>query len=189
MSRLAVFSALLAVGLNVACTPPADKQKAPETPPAAQGPAAHVTDGWGLPAFADADPASDRPRIEACLVKAEAEQADSALCIDVVSRPCLQLDTNLSTAGMVGCLSREGDVWNALLNARLAQVEAAASPAFLKTFRAASATWKRATEENCALFSAFHEGGTMAAPMGASCMSDAAARRYLFLGAFEPPKE
>lgn len=181
MRRILIGAAICAAVALSSC----GRQAQTTAPVPTAGPT-DVTAEWALPAFNNADPKTDRARIEACLAAATKAEADPRLCTGQVSKPCLNLDSNASTAAMVGCLSREGEVWTQLLAARRQATLDNAPKKFVAGFLQSEKAWAAATEANCGLFSLYHEGGTIAAPMGADCISESAAQRYFFLAAFAP---
>lgn len=121
------------------------------------------------------------------------QQASVAACVDaatthdalwqckgVVATPCLNAPENESTVGMIDCANREGEQWQALLDAEIAFLDAddASRSASLASATAAWANWRQA---ECAYQASENEGGSLARVTAAACGADLTADRAIAL--------
>ena len=105
--------------------------------------------------------------------------ADS--CIGVVSTPCLQTPEGHSTHGSADCLRREAAVWDERLNAAYQKRLDGAAPAYRDALRKTQRAWVAFRDAKCAVPYAEHEGGSMAVPMSADCLTTETARQAIWL--------
>ncbi len=110
---------------------------------------------------------------------AAAREAES--CIGVVSTACVQAEGNQSTAVMVDCYGREGDAWDARLNAAYKKALAGGEGADVaEGYRKTQRAWIAFRDAACAQAGIVFKG-TMAASMGARCRMDMTARQAIWL--------
>jgi len=139
-----------------------------------------------FPALAKTPPAgppadADVQTIDQCLIEQKAKNADAGTCIGKVSDLCMANPGGDTTYGMMDCSKREIAVWDFKLNAAYAALLKDASPNLESTLREAQRAWITDKEKTCLIPYAVFEGGTIAGPMGGSCVNDFTARRFLLL--------
>jgi uncharacterized protein YecT (DUF1311 family) len=111
--------------------------------------------------------------------QAAPRQAES--CIGVVSTACIQAEGNESTAVMVDCYGREGNAWDARLNAAYKKVlKSGDGDDVVEGYRKVQRAWIAFRDAACAQPAIVFKG-TMAAPMEAYCRMDMTARQALWL--------
>ena len=135
--------------------------------------------GLALAALADAEAKPQAP-IEACLFAAQTLEAMRA-CKGLVFAPCVKEPENAeSTLGLVMCHGREGDVWQALLIARTAELNAR-DPHRAATLRSANQAWRAWIEAECNYHRSEAMGGSAEAVITTHCKSDLTAERVILL--------
>lgn len=140
--------------------------------------------GTGSPSAADDPLPEDQIAIQSCLegvrdynASSQDDPASRDECIGTVADPCLDEPQGQSTAGMVGCYAREIAIWDGLLNSHYdALKDGLETPAF-DALRETQRKWIAYRDANCAWPRIFFEGGTIASPIGSSCINQATARR------------
>ncbi len=111
----------------------------------------------------------------------EAAPRESASCIGIVSTACIRAEGNQSTAVMVDCYGREGNAWDARLNAAYKKALASGDGADVaEGFRKTQRAWIAFRDAACAQAGIVFKG-SMAYPMGAYCRMDMTARQALWL--------
>lgn len=132
-----------------------------------------------LGAVVDVARADDAQVISSCLKSAFDENKDARTCVGLVANACLDKPENQSTHAMVACNDRETNIWDGLLNAEyqrlLGVVEGKAKDDIVKAQR----QWIGLRDMDCSVPYALFEGGTMAQPIGASCIMENTAERML----------
>lgn len=132
-----------------------------------------------LGAVVDVARADGTQVISSCLKSAFAENKDARTCAGLVANACLDKPGNESTHAMVACNDRETKIWDDLLNAEyqrlLGAVEGKAKDDIVKAQR----QWIGLRDMDCSVPHALFEGGTMAQPIGASCIMENTAERML----------
>jgi uncharacterized protein YecT (DUF1311 family) len=130
-------------------------------------------------AFAD-----DTEVINVCLKEAFAANSDARACVGRIASPCLDKPENQSTHAMVACNDRETKVWDDLLNAEYQRLLGAVAGKTKDDVAAAQRHWIAQRDMDCAIPYALFEGGTMAQPIGASCVMENTAERMLQIRAW-----
>lgn len=117
--------------------------------------------------------------IDACVAAAASQEA-LWQCKGTVANPCMDRPEGLTTMGMIECQSREGQAWQALLDAHLARLRAedASRAALLASAVAAWGAWR---EAECVYRASEAEGGSLAGVIAAGCHSDITADRAIAL--------
>lgn len=119
-----------------------------------------------------------RPMLEACIAKAATVEAMRA-CKRIVFQPCYQEeDYRQSTHGLVMCNSREGDTWEAMLEARtkdLAKRDAYRA----KALADANKAWRAWIEAECFFHREEAQGGSAEGVITTECLSDLTADRVI----------
>jgi uncharacterized protein YecT (DUF1311 family) len=143
--------------------------------------------------FAAASPASaktpaaapaaavDLAAMEACLKTQKDATADRGFCMGKVMDPCMQVPGGDTTYGMMDCQKREIAVWDLKLNQTYQALLKDGSARLKTTLKAAQRAWIEDRDKTCLIPYAYFEGGTIAGPMGGSCMNEMTAERFLFL--------
>jgi uncharacterized protein YecT (DUF1311 family) len=131
---------------------------------------------WSLPAAG----ASRETKIEACLAAAPTVDAMRA-CKRILFKACVQAPENRdSTHGLVMCNDREGQVWQALLTARTAELkkrDAYRAAALV----AADAAWQAWIAAECAYHRAEAMGGSAEQVITTQCIADLTADRVILV--------
>jgi uncharacterized protein YecT (DUF1311 family) len=177
--RASAFAALITAAAMAAL---GGCQKAKES--AAPAPVAVKQAAWAAFALPElsgtADFSTDRTRVATCISAANAGKIETDSCIGVVSTPCLETDTEDSTASMVECLDRETAVWGALMSETESQLNAK-SVKVSDALGIAHKAFFANRDAQCALPYATHEGATIAHVLSAQCANDLTARQVLRL--------
>lgn len=127
------------------------------------------------PAIAD-----DAEVIAACLRDArEADNGKPHDCIGRIADACLDKPENQSTHAMVACSDKEAEIWDALLNAEYQRLLGAVEGKTKDDIVKAQRQWLALRDADCAIPYALFDGGTMAQPIGASCVMENTAERML----------
>jgi uncharacterized protein YecT (DUF1311 family) len=128
--------------------------------------------------------AADLATLDACLASAVAEDRSPDTCIGQISSPCLDAPDAASTAAMVGCLGREAEAWDQVLNREYVVAMRNPERRVRTALQQAQRAWLTSRERTCGLWGALEatgQTGTMGRLEGASCWSDETARRALLL--------
>ena len=135
---------------------------------------------------AGADPPrpADRAAIKACIKERTAREEPVERCVDALAVPCLDKPESFSTQGQAACFWREHAVWDATLNENYRKLMDRLDDAQKKALRDAQRAWIASRDKSCHFFHDFFEGGTMAIPLSASCISAETGRRALYLKQF-----
>jgi uncharacterized protein YecT (DUF1311 family) len=132
--------------------------------------------------------AKDKPDARAAAaiqdcVKSKSATGMGETCIGIVSGPCLDKAADLSTAGMVACVTRERAVWDDILNETYNRLRAKLDDKQQQKLRDMQRAWIAARDATCGFYWDFYQG-TMASPMSAGCVNKETAERALFLLGF-----
>ena len=111
--------------------------------------------------------------------KAAATQSES--CVGAVTITCQQEPGGHSTAGMIGCNTREWAVWDERLNRAYNSALKGADPKLATALRQTQRAWLQWREQRCKLPAIENEGGSIVGPLYTGCMLDATARQALWL--------
>jgi uncharacterized protein YecT (DUF1311 family) len=124
--------------------------------------------------------AKARPMIEACIAKAQTIET-MRQCKRIVFTPCYQHeDYRQSTHGLVMCNSHEGEAWQAMLDARTAEL--AKRDAYrAEPLAAANKAWRAWIEAECFFHRAEAQGGSAEGVITTECLSDLTADRVISL--------
>jgi uncharacterized protein YecT (DUF1311 family) len=128
--------------------------------------------------------ADDTDVINACLKQAFGENSDARACVGRIANACLEKPENQSTHAMVACNDRETKVWDDLLNAEYQRLLGAVEGKAKDDVAMAQRHWITQRDMDCAIPYALFEGGTMAQPIGASCLMENTAERMLQIRAW-----
>jgi uncharacterized protein YecT (DUF1311 family) len=117
--------------------------------------------------------------IEACVAAATTREA-LWQCKGVLANPCMSEPDGQTTVGMIECQSREGDAWQALLDAHVARLNADDSSRS-DELAAANAAWEAWREAECIYQASEAEGGSLAGVIATGCHADVTADRVIAL--------
>lgn len=134
--------------------------------------------------------ADDAAMLEACLSNASWDMRRD--CIGVISAPCQEAPGGASTLGIVECLGREHQAWDALLNRWWPGMKADAEATdasnrehgidvanAAETLLTAQRAWLNYRDAECAFRWLPYAGGTIRGPIAASCMMEMTAERAI----------
>lgn len=127
---------------------------------------------------------ADRAAIETCLKEREVRSEPVERCVDALAMPCLDKPESFSTQGQAACFWREHAVWDTMLNENYKKLRGQLGGEQAKTLQDLQRAWIASRDKSCHFFHDFFEGGTMAIPLSASCISAETGRRALFLRQF-----
>lgn len=111
--------------------------------------------------------------VAACLSSAAPDTRRA--CIGVVAGPCMDGDGGVTTFGMIQCLTREQELWDAQVTTLVARARAEESPtqvAQLNTMLELYEPWLNA---RCSYSASINEGGSMARIVAAACVRNTTA--------------
>lgn len=132
----------------------------------------------------------DIAEIDVCLTSS-LEAGDAAEeCVGIVSGPCMEAADGATTVGMMACMGRETQAWDAILNdqwpklmqrARSLDGGAVAQdqPGRAETLRDAQRAWIAFRDAECAHAYASGGDGSIRRILGASCLLDLTAERAI----------
>jgi len=118
--------------------------------------------------------AQPRSGVDACLAAATPETRRD--CIGAESGPCIEEPAGQTTGGIVQCVMREKDSWEAqvrLLTVRLRARETPTQLAQLDAMLAAYGPWLQA---RCGYAGSIYEGGSLSRVVAALCIRDTTAQ-------------
>jgi uncharacterized protein YecT (DUF1311 family) len=125
--------------------------------------------------------AEDSRAIQSCIKEKTAKSEGGEGCIGIIANPCLDKPEGQSTHGQSQCYQREHLVWDDILNETYRRLQKQLNEKQRKSLREVQRVWIESRKQQCAFFSDFHEGGTIAIPAGASCFNTETARRAFYL--------
>jgi uncharacterized protein YecT (DUF1311 family) len=108
-------------------------------------------------------------------------------CQGLISRPCLNSEDGMTTVGMMGCMGRELEVWDELLNQAYADEmnrwseDGEWGERQQARLRDAQRIWITLRDADCDYAAGFNEGGSIARIVRVSCLLDATAARTIQL--------
>ncbi|MGD9814692.1 MAG: lysozyme inhibitor LprI family protein [Hyphomonadaceae bacterium] len=127
-----------------------------------------------IAACATTSQAQPRSGVDACLAAATPETRRD--CIGAESGPCIEEPFGSTTGGMVQCVMREKESWEAqvrLLTLRLRARETPTQLAQLDAMLAAYGPWLQA---RCGYAGSIYEGGSLSRVVAALCIRDTTAQ-------------
>ena len=123
--------------------------------------------------------AEDSQAIQSCIKEKEAKEGADR-CIGIIANPCLDTPEGQSTQGQAGCYRREHLVWDDILNETYRRLLGSFEGKLKAQLRDVQRTWLEARKQQCGFYSDVIKG-SLAIPIGASCMNTETARRALYL--------
>ena len=130
-------------------------------------------------------PTQERQALIGCVEESGMDALNA--CKGLISRPCLATAQGMTTVGMIGCMGRELEVWDEMLNAAYAaemnrwSEDGEWGERQQARLREAQRLWISLRDADCAYSAGFHEGGSLARVVSAGCLLDATAARTLHL--------
>lgn len=123
--------------------------------------------------------AEDSQAIQNCIKEKESKEGADR-CIGIIANPCLDTPEGQSTHGQAGCYRREHLVWDDILNETYRRLQGSFEGKLKTQLRDVQRTWLEARKQQCGFYTDVIKG-SLAIPIGASCMNTETARRALYL--------
>lgn len=123
--------------------------------------------------------AEDSQAIQSCIKEKESKEGADR-CIGIIANPCLDTPEGQSTHGQAGCYRREHLVWDDILNETYRRLHGSFEGKLKAQLRDVQRTWLEARKQQCGFYTDVIKG-SLAIPIGASCMNTETARRALYL--------
>lgn len=123
--------------------------------------------------------AEDSRAIQSC-IKEKDSKNEADRCIGVVANPCLDTPEGQSTHGQAGCYRREHLVWDDILNETYRRLQGQLEGKLKTQLRDVQRVWIESRKQQCGFYADVIQG-SLAIPIGASCMNTETARRALYL--------
>ncbi len=123
--------------------------------------------------------AEDTRAIESCIKEKESKEGADR-CIGLIANPCLDTPAGQSTAGQAGCYQREQLVWDDILNETYRRLQGQFEGKLKTQLRDLLRVWIEARKQQCEFYRDVIQG-SLAIPIGASCMNTETARRAIYL--------
>ncbi|TCT37639.1 lysozyme inhibitor LprI family protein [Martelella mediterranea] len=134
-------------------------------------------------------------KLTADCVKAATTASDERACVGLSANACQEAsDYGSTTIGMISCLSKEADFWDARLNATYKQLMERAKEAdkaaaddphaiekVAEKLRDMQRSWIAYRDNRCAYEYSQWQGGTIAGPVSASCALEVTAEQAIYL--------
>lgn len=106
--------------------------------------------------------------IASCLASADREARRA--CIGVVEAPCMDEPAGVTTVGMIRCLTREQELWNAQVTELVARARAQESPTQVAQLNRMLQLYEPWLNARCSYSASINEGGSMARIVAAACV-------------------
>jgi uncharacterized protein YecT (DUF1311 family) len=130
----------------------------------------------------DNDPTPEDERVfSSCLANADERGLPAIDCAGTASDLCMEAPDGYTTPGMIGCLHRELQLWDAMLNDRYGRLMEVLEPEETTALRSAQRAWIASRDAACAFESMTWQGGTGGGPAGTGCLMRETAWRAIFL--------
>jgi uncharacterized protein YecT (DUF1311 family) len=123
--------------------------------------------------------AEDSRAIQSCIKEKESKEGADR-CIGIIANPCLDTPAGQSTQGQADCYRREHLVWDDILNETYRRLQGQFEGKLKTQLRDVQRTWLEARKLQCGFYADVIQG-SLAIPIGASCMNTETARRALYL--------
>jgi uncharacterized protein YecT (DUF1311 family) len=123
--------------------------------------------------------AEDSHAIQNCIKEKESKEGADR-CIGIIANPCLDTPEGQSTHGQADCYRREHLVWDDILNETYRRLQVSFEGKLKTQLRDVQRTWLEARKQQCGFYTDVIKG-SLAIPIGASCMNTETARRALYL--------
>jgi len=148
-----------------------------------------VLGGAAMPCRAEGDTptAQQIAAIRTCAekYKDDVDEAERRCLFDLVATPCQSTPEGQSNVGMADCFRLEAAIWDRLLNENYKKLrEDLDDDKQIASLRDMQHAWITSRDKTCAFYDVRIQG-TMAIPMGASCLARETARRALLLKFFD----
>jgi uncharacterized protein YecT (DUF1311 family) len=123
--------------------------------------------------------AEDSRAIQSCIKEKESKEGADR-CIGIIANPCLDTPSGQSTHGQADCYRREHLVWDDILNETYRRLQGSFEGKLKTQLRDVQRTWLESRKQQCGFYTDVIKG-SLAIPIGASCMNTETARRALYL--------
>lgn len=123
--------------------------------------------------------AEDSRAIQSC-IKEKDSKNESERCIGIIANPCLDTPAGQSTHGQADCYRREHLVWDDILNETYRRLQGQLEGKLKNQLRDVQRAWIESRKQQCGFYTDVIQG-SLAIPIGASCMNTETARRALYL--------
>jgi uncharacterized protein YecT (DUF1311 family) len=123
--------------------------------------------------------AEDSRAIQSCIKEKESKEG-SDRCIGIIANPCLETPAGQSTHGQADCYRREHLVWDDILNETYRRLQGSLEGKLKAQLRDVQRVWIESRKQQCGFYADVIQG-SLAIPIGASCMNTETARRALYL--------
>jgi uncharacterized protein YecT (DUF1311 family) len=123
--------------------------------------------------------AEDSRAIQSCIKEKESKEGADR-CIGVIANPCLETPAGQSTHGQADCYRREHLVWDDILNETYRRLQGSFEGKLKAQLRDVQRVWIESHKQQCGFYADVIQG-SLAIPIGASCMNTETARRALYL--------
>lgn len=125
--------------------------------------------------------AEDSRTIQNCIRgKDSSHREGPESCINVVANACLDKPETQSTQGQADCFRREHLVWDDILNETYRRLQGQLEGKLKTQLRDVQRVWIESRKQQCGFYHDVIQG-SLAIPIGASCMNTETARRALYL--------
>ena len=108
-----------------------------------------------------------------CLANADPDTRRT--CIGVVAGPCMEEDGGVTTFGMIQCLTREQELWDAQVTALVARARAQETHTQVAQLNAMLQLYEPWLDARCSYSASINEGGSMARIVAAACVRNTTA--------------
>ncbi len=124
--------------------------------------------------------ADDSQAIQRCIREKESKNEPAERCIGLIAEGCLAAPTAQSTQGQADCYRREHLVWDDILNETYRRLQGQFEGKLKTQLRDVQRAWLESRKQQCGFY---HDviKGSLAVPIGASCMNAETARRAIYL--------
>lgn len=123
--------------------------------------------------------AEDSRAIQSCIKEKESKEGADR-CIGIIANPCLDTPAGQSTQGQAECYRREHLVWDDILNETYRRLQGQFEGKLKTQLRDVQRAWLESRKLQCGFYTDVIQG-TLAIPVGASCMNAETARRAIYL--------
>lgn len=124
--------------------------------------------------------AGDSRAIQSCIKEKESKNEGAERCIGIIADPCLDTADGQTTVGQSECYNREHLVWDDILNETYRRLQNQLDGKLKTGLRDVQRAWIESRKLQCGFYREVIQG-TLATPLGASCMNTETARRALYL--------
>ncbi len=124
--------------------------------------------------------ADDSRAIQSCIREKESKNEPAERCIGLIANPCLDTPQGQTTQGQADCYRREHLVWDDILNETYRRLQGQFEGKLKTQLRDVQRAWLDSRKQQCAFYYDVIQG-SLAVPLGASCINTETARRAIYL--------